>query len=153
MLWQGHIGRFKRSWLVCKFLLFVEFVFVHVEALHDLIHVATIGSLEQHVNVDRKLDSISRWPRSEVVLASLESCSPGVEMHCRHLTELRVFLIEVQALRLADERASCDSEVHHLFLTDLPNCLVNFFYVVWNLCYSLNTAVVCNDLVLDRGCP
>ena len=76
-----------------------------------------------------------------------------MEMHHRHFVELWVFLIEVETLRLADIWPSCNSEIHHLFLTDLPYCLVNFFQISRNLFYTLYASIISNNLVLDRGIP
>ena len=76
-----------------------------------------------------------------------------MEMHHRHFVELWVFLIEVETLRLADIWSSCNGEIHHLFLTNLPYCLVNFFQISWNFFYTLYASIVSNNLVLDSGIP
>ena len=80
-LYLGHICHFKRFWLVGELFLLVKFIFVNVEALHNLIHVASVGCLQQHVDVHREFDCIPCRSRSKVVLASLKTRSPGVEVH------------------------------------------------------------------------
>ena len=62
-------------------------------------------------------------------------------------------MVEVETLRLADIGSSCNSEIHHLFLTDLPYCLVNFFQISRDLFYTLYASIVSNNLVLDSGIP
>ena len=72
-----------------------------------------------------------------------------MEVHQGHLVELRVFLVEIETLRLADIGTSGNGKVHHLLLADLPDCLVDVFDILRNLLDGLHTSVVCNDLVLD----
>ena len=124
-----HVSSLKRGWLG-RLLLFGLIAVFGVQTLHDLIGVSSVSCFEQHVYVDSELDGVASWSRPEVVLSSLQSLAPSVEMHHRHLVKLRVFLVEVQTLRLTDVRASGNCKVHHLLLADLPHCLVDLFNVI-----------------------
>ena len=126
---------------------------VRVKALHHLSGAALVSRLKEHVDIDSELDGVTSWPRSEVVLAGLQARLPGVEVHRRHFGELRVLLVEVKTLGLADVRASGDGEVHHSLLLDLPNGLVDFTQMLRDLRDVLHAAIVGNDLVLDSSCP
>ncbi len=57
------------------------FCIVCVQHLKNLIGGAFISCLEEHIDVDSELYSVTSWSRSEVVLPSFESVSPGVELH------------------------------------------------------------------------
>lgn len=111
--------------------------------------VSFVSSLEQTFNVDRELDCVTGWSRSEVVLARLQSLSPRVEMHCRHFLVHWVSQVQVQTLRLANVRSSTHSQVHKSLLGDLPDCFVNALGALWNIADVLDAAVVSNDLVFD----
>ena len=74
-----HIGSLKRGWFG-GFLLFALLV-INVQTLHDLIGVSSVSCFQQHVNVDSELNCVASWSRSEVVLSSLQSLAPTVEMH------------------------------------------------------------------------
>lgn len=114
---------------------------------------ALLGSLEKHVDVDGELYGITSRSRSEIVLPSLQARLPSVEVHGGHLTKLRVLLVKIQTLRLANVGATGDGEVHHALLLDLPHCLVDFTQWSRDLVDRLYTAVVGDNLVLDRSCP
>lgn len=66
---------------------------------------------------------------------------------------MRVFLVKVQALGLANVGSSCNGKVHHFLLADLPYRSVDVLDVLRNLFDSLNAAIVGNDLVFDFGGP
>lgn len=76
-----------------------------------------------------------------------------MEMHGRHFAKLWVLLVKVQTLRLANVGTSSNSQVHHLLLLDLPDCLVNLTKSLRDLRDLLHATIVRNDLVLDLGCP
>jgi len=76
-----------------------------------------------------------------------------MEMHGGHLVKLWVLLIEVQALRLANIGASGNGQVHHAFLFDLPDGLIDFAKIFRNLRDLLHTTVIGDNLVLDLGRP
>ncbi len=76
-------------------------------------------------SVDGELDGIDGWSSSEVVHACLESLLPTVEVHRGELTRRWVGEMDVERLRLVDERSSVGSEVDDCFLADLPDGLVN----------------------------
>lgn len=61
--------------------------------------------------------------------------------------------MDVQALRLTDERATVGSEVEDLLLRDLPNSLVDGLDIVWDLGDVLDGAVVGDDMVLHVVVP
>ena len=147
-----HVSSLKRGWL-SRLLLFGLIAVFGVQTLHDLIGVSSVSCFEQHVYVDSELDGVASWSRPEVVLSSLQSLAPSVEMHHRHLVKLRVFLVEVQTLRLTDVRASGNSKVHHLLLADLPHCLVDLFNVIRYFLDRLDAAIVSDNLVLDGSIP
>ena len=73
-----------------------------------------------------------------------------MEMHGIHLVKLRVLLVKIETLRLTDVRSTSDRQIHHTFLLNLPHCLVNVADVLRDLGDILHTAIVRNDLVLDR---
>ena len=114
---------------------------------------ALLSSLKERFDIDGELNSIASRSRSEIVLTSLQPRLPGMEVHGRHLVKLRVLLVEVQTLRLANVGASCHSLVHHTLLLDFPDGLVHLTESFRDLRDVLHTSVVCYDLVLDRGCP
>ena len=76
-----------------------------------------------------------------------------MEVHHRHFVELRVLLVQVETLRLADIWTSGDSQIHHFLLADFPDCLVNLFNLSWDFLDSLHAAIVSNNLVFDRSVP
>ena len=129
------------------------FFLVNVQTLHDLIGVSSVSCFKQHVYVDSELNGVTSWSWSEVVLSSLQSLAPTVEMHQWHLVKCGVFLVQVQTLRLADIWSSGNGKVHHLLLTDLPHSLVDLFNVIGDFFDVLNTAIVGDDLVFDGGVP
>ena len=53
--------------------------------------------------IQGEFDGVSRRARPQVVLASLESQLPGMEMGRSELVEGRICHVDVEALRLADE--------------------------------------------------
>ena len=147
-----HVSCLERCRLG-RLLLFALVGVTGVQTLHDLIGVSSVSCFEQHVYVDSELDGVASWSRPEVVLSSLQSLAPSVEMHQRHLVKLRVFLVEVQTLRLADVRSSGNSKVHHFLLADLPHGLVDLFDVIRDFFDILNATIVGDNLVLDGGIP
>lgn len=76
-----------------------------------------------------------------------------MEVHRGHLIKCWVLLVEIQTLRLADVGASCDSQVHHALLLDLPDSLIHFTKLLRNLRNVLYASIVSDDLILDRGRP
>jgi len=46
--------------------------------------------------------------------------------------------MNVQRLRLINKRTSSNCEINDCFLRDLPDCLVDLFNVIWDICDGLN---------------
>ena len=76
-----------------------------------------------------------------------------MEVHGRHLAKLRVLLVKVKTLRLANVGASSDGQIHHLFLLNLPDCLVDLTERLRNIRDLLHATIVCNNQILDLCCP
>ena len=76
-----------------------------------------------------------------------------MEVHSGHFAKLWVLLVKVETLRLANVWASCDSQVHHTLLLNLPHCLVDFTESLRDLGDGLNGAVVRDNLILDSSRP
>jgi hypothetical protein len=55
------------------------------------------------LNIQGEFDGISRRARPQIVLTSLESQLPSMEMGRGELVESRISHVDIQALRLTDE--------------------------------------------------
>ena len=55
------------------------------------------------LDIQGEFDGVSRRARPQVVLASLESQLPSMEMGRSELVESRISHVDIQALRLTDE--------------------------------------------------
>lgn len=109
--------------------------------------------LLEHGLVDGELDSLSGWPRTQVVHARLQALLPSVEVHARELTNTGGLQVDVQALTLANEGTTVGSEVEDLLLADLPDCLVDRLDVVGDAVDALDRPVVGDDHVLHLVIP
>lgn len=109
--------------------------------------------LQEGLDVHCELDGISGRLGSEVVLASLESNLPGIEVGSCQLAVGWLCHVDVQTLRLANIRCSSSGQVDECFLRDLPHSLVEQLEVIRKFLDGLHTPVVCNDLVSDVIIP
>ena len=109
-LGDGFAGR-GRDLLADDIVTLGLFVLLGIQHVHNLVCVAALSRLEQGRHIHRELDSVAGRARPEVILPGFEPAAPRVEMHRGHPLILRVLLIEIQTLRLADVRSAGRSHV------------------------------------------
>lgn len=57
--------------------------------------------------------------------------------------------IEIQTLRLADERSSANCKLHQSLLRNLPDRLVDLSDTLGDGLDTLHASIICDDLIFD----
>ncbi len=102
---------------------------------------------------DRKLLSPMLRTSSQVIDAGLQPFRPSVKVHRRQRIVVGVFLPQIQALALADERTSVRGHIDHVSHGNLPNRLVLLFNVFGYILDMLHTTLVCNNVIFHFSVP
>ena len=87
------------------------------------------------LDIDCKFNGITGWLRSQIILTSLKTILPAIEVHGGHLSEVWLSHVDVGALGLADVGSSTDGEIKKNLLWDFPYSLVKILDI---LRYTLN---------------
>ena len=102
----------------------VSIFVVEGKAFKDFLVIARICRLQKLFNVDSELNGITRGTGSQVVLASLKTLFPCIEVHRCHFAEVRFSHVNIETLRLTNVRSTGDCAVEESPLRNLPNGLV-----------------------------
>ena len=81
--------------------------------------------LRHQIVVQCELDCLCSRTRAQVVRAGLQPALPTVEVHAGELAEHRGLQVDIERLRLANERSTVRSEVQDPLLRDLPDSLID----------------------------
>ena len=96
--------------------------------------------------VHGELNCVGFRARAQVVHAGFEARAPRVEVHRSELSRGRLRHVNVQALRLANERAPVRRHVQAHLLLDFPHGFVQVLEILRHLGNALHAALVRNHL-------
>lgn len=139
-----------------RFSIFINIYVVVRSGSHDsiffFIDYFTCG-FEQELNINCEFDGISCRSASQVIHSSLQTLFPSIEVHWAHLGVGWFSQMDIQRLRLINERTSSQSEIQNCFLTDFPNSFEDFPSFRRDLCNLLHRTISSNEFVSNLRSP
>lgn len=107
----------------------------------------------QQALVNGELSGLCGRTSPEVVHPGLQALLPSVEVHACELPKSRSLQVDVQALALADERATVGGHVQDFLLADLPDGLVDCLDIVRDGGNVLDGSIVGDDHIFHIIIP